>query len=386
MGERRVNRLVRKRPSGVVDHVCGNALDIGLIGRAAVTCADGTVGVLIDVAAVRLCAQELVGKVTIGRHVDRHTPHGVVVGAHRNGIALIKLAKRQGAADEYDVLSVECASIHPEGDLSLAHWLEVLREARDLTWRAKTNWWWTRGVAHGLCFRFGVGAGIVAEVCGFIHVDPERINVDTSVCVEERSELAVPVILRARVEPIWEDCNARPDNTLIQSSIITLEENVLLYTFEVSVIVVVSDSWVHHDNVVLLSLMQRRNQLLHHVQRVPVRIQGEDTAKVHVVDTSRASHEVQVNDTTDGVVLQVLSISIIDFHIHTIRVQQEHAMDSSRWGCCRHLCSRMCLGLEGKEVRRRKYCDSKTKLAAEVSKRTSSLDLRTTEKLKGFST
>jgi hypothetical protein len=45
----------------------------------------------------------------------------------------------------------------------------------------------------------------IAEVRGLVHVDPETVDVDSAVCVEEASELFVPIVLSLRREPVWED-------------------------------------------------------------------------------------------------------------------------------------------------------------------------------------
>jgi len=50
-----------------------------------------------------------------------------------------------------------------------------------------------------------IGAWVWAEVAGFVHVDPESIDVESAVGVEEREELVVPVALCSRSEPIGED-------------------------------------------------------------------------------------------------------------------------------------------------------------------------------------
>ena len=40
------------------------------------------------------------------------------------------------------------------------------------------------------------------EVGGFVHVDPQGIDIDSGLGVEERSELLVPVVLGIGVEPV----------------------------------------------------------------------------------------------------------------------------------------------------------------------------------------
>lgn len=50
----------------------------------------------------------------------------------------------------------------------------------------------------------------VAETGRLVHVDPKRVNVDSSVFVEEVGELIVPVTLSVRYKPIWKYGSAWP--------------------------------------------------------------------------------------------------------------------------------------------------------------------------------
>lgn len=64
------------------------------------------------------------------------------------------------------------------------------------------------------------------KVRGFIHINPKSINIDTVHRIKKAQKLVIPVTLSARSKPIWEHSDARPDNALIQSAIIPLQERV----------------------------------------------------------------------------------------------------------------------------------------------------------------
>jgi hypothetical protein len=80
--------------------------------------------------------------------------------------------------------------------------LEFGWEARDFTrLRAKSRS--CRREATVLGGRVWVVVEVV-EVGGFVHVNPEGIDVNTGVGIEEREELVVPVFLNIGVEPVGE--------------------------------------------------------------------------------------------------------------------------------------------------------------------------------------
>lgn len=78
----------------------------------------------------------------------------------------------------------------------------------------------------------------------------------------------------------------RPNNTLIDRAIRSLQEGVRLDTVVERRVVVVGNCWVDHDDVGLLSLVQGGDQLSHLVQRETFGISSEDMSGVHVVDIS----------------------------------------------------------------------------------------------------
>jgi hypothetical protein len=98
-------------------------------------------------------------------------------------------------------------------------WLKAVGEARDRNIWAPADWWrrWRIAVHFGEIFRSSVVAGVraVVEVCGLVHVDPQRVTVRTISSIEERQELLCPILLRFRVEPVREITRTKPDETLI---------------------------------------------------------------------------------------------------------------------------------------------------------------------------
>ena len=116
--------------------------------------------------------------------------------------------------------------------------------------------------------------------------DPQSIDVDTSISIEERGKLVVPVFLNSRGEPIREGSDSRPYNTLIDRAVRSLEESTCLDTIIESRVVVVGNSRVDHNDVGLLSLMEGRYQLSHLVQRETLWVSSEDMSGVHVVNIS----------------------------------------------------------------------------------------------------
>jgi hypothetical protein len=78
----------------------------------------------------------------------------------------------------------------------------------------------------------------------------------------------------------------RPNNTLIDRAIGSLQEGVRFDTIVECRVVVVGNCRVNHDNVGLLSGVQSGDQLPHLVQRESFWISGEDMSGVHVVDIS----------------------------------------------------------------------------------------------------
>ena len=94
----------------------------------------------------------------------------------------------------------------------------------------------------------------------FVHVDPERIDIDARVGTEEAGEFRVPVALGIGVEPIRESSDTWPHNTLIDRAIVKLQEDVLITAVVEAWVVLVRDSWINHHDVVLLMLVQEIDQ------------------------------------------------------------------------------------------------------------------------------
>ena len=95
--------------------------------------------------------------------------------------------------------------------LLLFHWsgalrvalrgLELVRETREWAGVLTDRWRSRREVVVPLPLP-RVLAGVVAEVGGFVHVDPETINVDANVAVEENVEFVGPEVAGPGVEEV----------------------------------------------------------------------------------------------------------------------------------------------------------------------------------------
>ena len=72
--------------------------------------------------------------------------------------------------------------------------------------------WRCRGIIVGSGESCWVTAWVLAEVGGFVHVDPKSINVNTVGWTEEAGEFAVPIALGGRIEPVREGGDTRPDD------------------------------------------------------------------------------------------------------------------------------------------------------------------------------
>lgn len=93
--------------------------------------------------------------------------------------------------------------------------LEIRWETGQWT-RVTSSHRWRRGrqvvISH---VSLGILAWVWAEVGGFIHINPQTVNVDASVGVEEVVELAIPVLRDVRVKPVGESSDTGPDNTCL---------------------------------------------------------------------------------------------------------------------------------------------------------------------------
>lgn len=236
----------------------------------------------------------------------------------------------------------------------------------------------------------GVVAGEVAgEVGGLVHVDPEGVNVDASVLVEEVLELAGPVGVGGLGKPVGEDGDAGPDDAKPDGAVGAQEEGVLFDSAVQRGVVLVGHGRVNHDDVVLVVGVQVGDEGAHLVERVALRVEGEDAATVHVVnvgphglegdaglgvvvddlgdlkgvlvavaavvvaqspvglhgggsgdgavlldgfDGGLAGEEVEVEDAAEGVVLEVLGALgvLVDHDVHAVRVYEEHAVGARR--------------------------------------------------------
>jgi len=80
------------------------------------------------------------------------------------------------------------------------------------------------------------------QVGWFVHVYPERVNVNASVSIEEASKLVVPIFLHVRMKPVREYCWTGPDAALIQSPIRLLQEYVGAHAIVIGIIRLSGDS------------------------------------------------------------------------------------------------------------------------------------------------
>lgn len=163
--------------------------------------------------------------------------------------------------------------------------LEDARPARELPGRSPHSRRLRRVADSGF---LGVVAGEEArEVGGFVHVNPETVNVNARARREELSKLIVPVLGDVGGEPVGEDRDTRPYDTLVEGTVIALEEDVLFDTAGQSGVLrslCRRHGRIDHDNVLLVVLMEVADQLSHGRERETLRIQGKDPSAVHVVN------------------------------------------------------------------------------------------------------
>ena len=91
--------------------------------------------------------------------------------------------------------------------------LEVYWKPGDWVACVGADWWRCRGITVENGESCWVTAGVRAEIGGFVHVDPETVDVNAIRCTKEAGEFAVPVALGGWIEPVWEGRNPRPDDT-----------------------------------------------------------------------------------------------------------------------------------------------------------------------------
>ena len=209
---------------------------------------DRAVDILVDICSVWLRSKILVRYHGVHGHVDCGAPDRVVVCTKGCGTAGIERANGGRTAQDHNVLAEEGAGVDVERDFCLALGLEVCWEARNGSWRSKAHGWWPWRVASGRCFCLWVQARVVAEVAGFVHVDPESVNVNTGFRAEEAAKLAVPVRLCTWSEPIRESCHTRPDDTFVRGAVRELEESVMVNTVVEARVVLVRNRWVDHHH------------------------------------------------------------------------------------------------------------------------------------------
>jgi hypothetical protein len=131
---------------------------------------------------------------------------------------------------------------------------------------------------------FRIRTWIRAEVSRLIHIIPEPIDINTRPWIKEAQKLLIPVPLGIRVEPIRENSRTRPDRAFKERAISTLLVDVELGTVVITVIAAAPDGGIDHHYVVLLVGVEMLDELLDQVQRIAFRVEGEETAELHVVD------------------------------------------------------------------------------------------------------
>ena len=90
--------------------------------------------------------------------------------------------------------------------------LEICGKTRDWVACVGADRWRCRGVIISDGKSCWIKARVGAEVGGFVHVDPESIDIDAVRWIKEAREFAVPIALGGWVEPVWEGRDTRPDN------------------------------------------------------------------------------------------------------------------------------------------------------------------------------
>lgn len=267
-------------------------------------------------------------------------------------------------------------------------WLQTSWESREWTCWSISDWRWLWRVAFLLSKAKRVVAWVraVAEVRRLVHIDPQSIDVGSINAVEEIKEHLIPVGACVGMEPVREDCWSRPNNAVVETAIVLLQERVVVdATIESSVWTSRPDRRVNHDDIVLISRVDSVDEVGDQVRRETLWIQREDSSELHVIDVSPhslerdiccavvrndfsdlidvsisvfalvesktpvrchqrqlsdfrvlnsnvlgrwASHEVEVQNTTNDVVFQSLAALVVDVDIHAIGVQEEDTVCS----------------------------------------------------------
>ena len=128
-----------------------------------------------------------------------------------------------------------------------------------------------------------------------VHIDPKSIDVRTVDAIEEVNKLLIPVLLRIWVKPVWEVTRSGPNNALIVAAVIFLHKDIVAKTLvKRRVWLLVVYSRVNHDDIVLVSGVDSVNEILDKISREPLRVEGEDSSAVHVVNCRQISI-LQVN-------------------------------------------------------------------------------------------
>jgi hypothetical protein len=82
-----------------------------------------------------------------------------------------------------------------------------------------------------------------AEVGRLVHVDPERVDIQTAGLVEEQRKLVGPERLRGSPKPVGIDCWSGPDNALVDRAVAVREEGSGFSSSIVGVVVLVRISF-----------------------------------------------------------------------------------------------------------------------------------------------
>lgn len=99
------------------------------------------------------------------------------------------------------------------GPLRRGRGLEITRESWQRAWVAGTNGGSGRRQVVIPRVTLGIAAWVRAEVGRLVHIDPQAVNIDAGLAVEELGKLVIPVLLDVRVEPIGIRSHTRPDGT-----------------------------------------------------------------------------------------------------------------------------------------------------------------------------
>lgn len=122
-----------------------------------------------------------------------------------------------------------------------------------------------------------------------IHVDPEPIDINARVGIEEAGKLIIPPLLHFWVEPIGKSSHTGPDHPLVDGSVLVdkvpiVSRNRKRRICQIIVfLLLVCHGRIHHDDVMLVIFMEVIDNLSNPIDREAIGVGGHDKSLVHVV-------------------------------------------------------------------------------------------------------